>query len=675
MDASLRALYYPESISVVGVSPRADNFATIIFSNLMEAKERGLLKADVYPVNPLYEECLGHRCLRSVPPTDLMIVSVPSSAVWGYLKSGDEVGVKASIVISGGFTEAGGERLLKEKLRMRVLGPNTIGIVNPYNGINTLFLPKFKKRMDGSDARSLPELRQGRVAIITQSGGVSVSILDELLSNGIGISSLTCLGNSEDITVSDVLEFLAGDENTEAVAMYIEGIRDGERFMRAASELTRRKKAFALVAGATEAGRRATMSHTASIVTNYDIYVAAMKQTGIVRVQSLRELMDVVRTFERNGLPKGREAVVITNSGGAGVLAAEALARNGVGLPDVGDVLRPLKDQGIIPRVASLHNPVDVSASGTDESIISALRRLTEAGHRNFVVISTHYPPGITDKLPSSIRSVAASSGAFVLAVELGSTEWSEHLRRVYEGVGIPAFETPEEASAALASLIRAGSSAPSWKPVELAEEPGALPEGPEAAKILERFGIRAPEWGWIDEADLERLPYPVALKVHRKDLVHKTERGALRLGIRSSDEARAAWEELSRAFPGGRVYYQKMIEGLEVRLGFFRDESFGPVISVGLGGIYTELFRISSLRICPVSEQEAAEMLRETKLYEALSGYRGRRLMPPEELARAMAGLSEWIYANRRIRELEINPLIVSDAGAFAVDVRIAIP
>jgi Acyl-CoA synthetase (NDP forming) len=248
--------------------------------------------------------------LKEVPETDLTIISVPSSLAWQYLKEADKRGTKTAIVISGGFTESGSEKLLKEKLKIRVLGPNTIGIVNTYNGLNTLFLPEKKATKDGRFLESLPKLKKGKVAIITQSGGISVSILDELLTNNIGISSLTCLGNSEDITISDTLEFLSYDENVEAVAIYIEGIKDGKKFMKIASDLTKKKKAFALLAGVTQVGKRATMSHTASIMSDYETYSSALKQAGIIQVYTLRELIDVIKTYEMNGLPRSDKVIV-----------------------------------------------------------------------------------------------------------------------------------------------------------------------------------------------------------------------------------------------------------------------------------------------------------------------------------------------------------------------------
>ncbi|MDP8023817.1 MAG: acetate--CoA ligase family protein [Nitrososphaeria archaeon] len=676
MSSELYPLYYPDSISVIGVSPREDNFATIIFKNLLNAKAEGLLKADVYPVNPLYEECLDYKCLKEVPGTDLMIISVPSNLVWQYLKEGDRKGTKTAIVISGGFTEAGGEKLLRENLKIRVLGPNTIGIVNTFNGLNTLFLPEKKPAKDGRLLASLPGLKRGKVAIITQSGGVSVSILDELLSNGIGISSLTCLGNSEDITISDTLEFLSYDENTEAVAMYIEGIRDGRKFMRVASELTKKKKAFALLAGVTQVGKRATMSHTASIMSDYQTYSSALKQSGIVQVQNLRELIDVIKTYELNGTPRSERAVVLTNSGGAGVLAADNLAKLGVEVPPLTDLLIKLKETGKVPKIASLANPVDVSASGNDESMLEVYRSLSEKGFSNFIVISTHYPPGITDKLPEALKRVSDSFRNFNIAVELGNTEYSEHLRKTFWEIGIPAFNSPEEASFAMAYLIRASKAQPTWH-YSVRKEPvlgfKGLIINPESSDFLKEFGFRIPTWGWIDQSDLKALPYPVVLKVYREDLIHKTEQGAVRAGVSNAQEALAAVEELKRKFPDGRIYYQQMVKGYEIRLGFVRDDSFGAVASIGLGGILTELYRITSNYVCPVSVEEAIAMLRETKIYDLLSGYRGKKVFNPENLAESVSELSEWVYDKQNIKELEVNPLIVNENGPYAVDIRMS--
>jgi acetyltransferase len=674
MNYDLYPLYYPESISVIGVSPREDNFATIIFKNLIKAKEERTLNAEIYPVNPLYEECAGYKCLKEVPETDLTIISVPSSLAWQYLKEADKRGTKTAIVISGGFTESGSEKLLKEKLKIRVLGPNTIGIVNTYNGLNTLFLPEKKATKDGRFLESLPKLKKGKVAIITQSGGISVSILDELLTNNIGISSLTCLGNSEDITISDTLEFLSYDENVEAVAMYIEGIKDGKKFMKIASDLTKKKKAFALLAGVTQVGKRATMSHTASIMSDYETYSSALKQAGIIQVYTLRELIDVIKTYEMNGLPRSDKVIVLTNSGGAGVLAADNAAKNGVNVPNVSGMLNELKATGKVPKIASLANPVDVSASGTDESIIEVYKKLSENGFSNFIIISTHYPPGITDKLPESIKKISDEYKNFNISVELGNTEWSEHLRKTFWLMGIPAFNSPEEASITMAYLVKSSKAQPTWR-FSVRKEPVINFKGiiidPESSEFLKEFGFIIPPWGWIDKSDLNRLPYPIALKVYRKDLIHKTEQNAVRVNILNTQEAAIAIEDLNKKFPDGRIYYQQMIKGQEIRLGFVKDESFGAVVSVGVGGTLTELYRMTSNYVCPVTFDEALDMLKETKLFDILKGYRNKTIYDPEKFARTISELSQWVYDKENLKELEINPLIINENGPYVIDLR----
>ncbi len=670
--------YYPSSISVVGVSPREDNFATIIFKNLLESKSRGLLKADIYPVNPLYESCLGFECLKEVPKTDLTIISVPSSVAYQYVDEADRAGVKAAIVISGGFSEVGGERLIKRELRMRVLGPNTIGIVNAYNGLNTLFLPRMKPTKYGAELESLPQLKQGKIAVITQSGGVSVSLLDELLSNDVGISYLTCLGNSEDVTASDVLDFLAEDERTEVALLYVEGIKDGLKFLKSATRFTSKKKAFAVIAGKSQTGRRATVSHTASIIKNYTLYMSAFRQAGIVVVDSLRELVNVARVYDKSGLPRDERVAVITNSGGAGVLAADELGSKGISVPDSSKDLERLKAEGKVPAIASLANPIDVSASGRDESIIEVYRTLSERGLSNFIIISTHYPPGISDRLPEAISSLSKIYRNFNIAVELGRSEWSEHLRKEYMKQGIPVLNYPEEASDAAYYLIEAFRSRPSWKEETISEptvKAKGLTTNPEDFEFLKDFGFSLPGWGWVEgEEELRKAQYPIVLKVYQEGLVHKTEAGAIKTNIKSLEEAYEAFKELRSRFPSGRIYYQEQVSGIEVRVGVVKDEVFGHYINVGFGGILTELLSSGSTYICPVDKELALKMLHESKIYEAISGFRGIYRYPPESFAEALSKLSKWAYSKEEVEELEVNPLIINSRGMFAADFRMKV-
>ncbi len=311
-----------------------------------------------------------------------------------------------------------------------------------------------------------------------------------------------------------------------------------------------------------------------------------------------------------------------------------------------------------------------------DESMLEVYRSLSENDFSNFIIIGTHYPPGITDKLPEAIKQISEKHKNFNIAVELGNTEYSEHLRNAFWQSGIPAFNSPEEASAAMAYLIKSSKIQPSWH-YSVKKEPALSFEGvvinPESSEFLKEFGFKIPLWGWIDVTDLKSLPYPVVLKVYRADLIHKTEQGAVRVGITNDVEALAAAEELNKKFPDGRIYYQQMVKGHEIRLGFVKDESFGAVVSVGVGGILTELYRITSNYVCPVTLEEAISMLKETKIFELLSGYRGRSVYDPQKLASSVSALSEWVYGKENLKELEINPLIVNENGLYVADLRMS--
>ncbi|MEM3321608.1 MAG: acetate--CoA ligase family protein [Conexivisphaerales archaeon] len=675
MDGLLKRLYEPSTIAVVGPSPNSDNLATVILNNLITAVRDGRLKADIYAVNPIYEECLGLKCKKELEEgTDLAIIAVPTRLAEDYLLQAQDKGTRVAIVISGGFSESGGKSL-RQLRGTRVLGPNTLGIVDPYSGINTMFLPRYKVTSEGVGLRSIPDPIKGHTAIIAQSGGISASLYDELLSSGVGIRSLTCMGNSDDIDAAEIVNYFSEDDYTNLIALYLEGVQDGRKLMNAISKAALKKKVIAIIAGVSEAGKRATYSHTASIINNSQVYISAMQQAGALYVTDFRDFIALIKSYQMLGTVKGRGVAVLTNSGGAGVLAADEASLRGMNIVSLHSRLIDLKEKGLLPRIASVENPVDVSASGSDSNIEAVYERLMKFDDVNSVVlISTHYPPLITDLLPSKIALIHRKSRKPTIAVELGKSPWSQHIREIYDANGIPSVDSPQQAARVLFLLYKLNELRPSWIPKaeqsSVTLTPGVHTE-PELANIIDIFGFKSPKWTWVErEDDLSKIKYPIALKVFSKSIIHKTEAGAVKLNV-NKNYATALFRKLEEAFPDGRIYAQEMISGIEMRVGIAHDSAFGKYIDVGAGGILTELLEDHSTKIAPVSASEVSKMLEELKVVPLLKGYRGGIIADLTSLANSISTLSIWAASFDKLIEIEINPLIINKTGSFAVDVR----
>ncbi len=659
MNNGLKHILEPESVAVVGVSPNEKNLATVIFKNIQyEFSKRGRA---VYAVNPLYEECAGVRCNDRVPSSDLVIIAVPASLVKGYVKQAEQAGAKAAIVISGGFKESGGQPLLDWKPRLRVLGPNTIGVVNPHWGLNTLFLPHVKEYISGEILESIPDPAPGDVAIVAQSGALSITMLDDLTHLGVGLRGLVCTGNSEDISGEEAIEFFSEDGMTRVIAVYLEGVKDGRLLMRAVKRAKEAgKDVIAIVGGITDEGRRATGSHTASMIRNSALFTNALKQAGAYLARSYDEAMAVAALRSKWPTSRINSVVILSNSGGAGVLASDELGRNGVPLAEVPQGLIALRESGLIPRAASVKNPIDLTASGTDESFLLALDELCRGGAQGLIIIATHYPPGVSGSLPEKISAKIKSScpDVPVVAVEVGSSAWSVAYRDGFMKSGIMSFSSPESAARALSGLYALPRISPFF--AEATNEKASVSaELDEIYSMVEDAGFSRLPWGWINgEDDLKGLPYPIVLKVQAAGLVHKQKAGGVITGIRSPEEASAKYRELLRVFPGARVYYQRQVNGFEIRVGFVSDETFGTAIDIGYGGIYTEKLPHVTY-VAPITESGV----------KSASSEAGISI--PDSLAKAISRLSFIIAGSGKFKEFEINPVIVSNDGYYPVDIK----
>ena len=470
--SELKSFLWPKGIVVVGASRDPSKPGHVIFRILLENKRRGLLEANVYAVNPNAESILGEKVYKSIaevpPDADLGVVVVPAKLVPAAISELGSRGVRAAIIISAGFSEVGNRDLEMEVVKVarekgvRVLGPNCVGVFSPWSGLDTLFLPYEKVLRDGRTVVSTPRPPPGHVALVSQSGAVGTAALDYMAGEGIGLSHFISVGNKADVDEVEILRLLAEDELTRVILLYVENVNRGREFVKAASEVSKRKPIIALKAGRTSAGRRAAASHTAALAGVDEVYNAAFERCGIIRAMDLEELFDFAKAFVYQPPPRGPRVGILTDGGGAGVMAADKAEEVGLVVPvlegEAYERLEELRRKGEIPAFAQVSNPVDLTGSATTEMFVKALEIMLSSEELDAVVVlALHQVPGVPDpvELARELARVASRYTKPVLAVDTGWSEAAILERREFERGGVPAYPTPERAVRALGALYR----------------------------------------------------------------------------------------------------------------------------------------------------------------------------------------------------------------------------
>ena len=468
----LRAFFDPRSVAVVGASPIAHKVGNIIVHNLIENKERGLLKAELFPVNPRYPTILGQKCypsLRDLPQdVETLVVVIPAEGVPQVIEEGASKNAKAAIVISSGFREVGNteldERLTKagKESGIRIIGPNCLGIYDPYSGMDTLFLPEVKMLSSGREVVATPRPLPGYISLISQSGGFGVAALDYMAGSMMGVRAFVSLGNRCDVDEHELLAFFRQDEKTRVVLLYLEGLKGGREFLNAARQFTRSKPIVALKSGRTEAGARAAASHTAALAGVDKIYDAAFTQSGVVRAQTLEEFFDMGRALQFQKPAPGNRMSIVTNAGGPGIIAADTCIESGLRVDRLSEAtlgkLNAMKARGELLQIMTGANPIDLSGQGTSEMFAKVLRILIEAQEVDGVIVMPfHQAPPILDDAVESIAETHKGHLKPILACDVGGTEMAEEFRARFEKYGIPAYETPERAARAMYALAKYG--------------------------------------------------------------------------------------------------------------------------------------------------------------------------------------------------------------------------
>lgn len=658
----LDTLFNPKSIAIVGASRDHEKVGNIILRNI-----KNTFSDKIYVVNNKADTVEGLRSYKSLTDigenVDLMVVTVPRDAVPSVMEEGGKLGVKSAIIITSGFREVdehGSE--LQDKVsaicdsyQIRYLGPNTLGMITPT--FNATF--------------ALTDVKKGNVAVVAQSGGIGVYMLDWARKTRIGLSYFVSLGNEANINETDVFEFLSTDVGTKAIFSYIEGIADGNRFLSIAPNIIGRKPVIFLKGGIGAKGAQAVKTHTASVAGSVDIFRAAVRTVGGIYVDTLEDLLNIAKIITSDeGIKK--DLLIVTNSGGHGVLTTDEIDRRSLNLIGLPDAVEP-ELRKLLPSQSRPANPLDLSGDADRIRYKNALMAVQGLDCTKLVIV---------EALPMSscveiAKTLLSFKGKGVVGVMMGLDE--DAALRILESANIPAFQFPEDAIRAIKYFTDQVKPTRKIRVKQPVLEAEGLISGRsylrdfEAFKLLEIYGIRMPKWGLATSSEeamkvAEQVGYPLVMKLSLDSPVHKTEMGGVLLGLQKGD-IDDAYSELSKK--SNRVLLQKQVDGAEIFLGGLKDPVFGPAIVTGVGGIYVEVLKSLSYGLCPVSEDEAMSMLVDSKAHQLLSA-RGKSYNE-NSMITTITRLSRLII-DFDIKEMDINPLIVNEDEAFAIDPRIVL-
>jgi len=695
----LESFFNPQSVAIVGASRQKSKVGYEILANMIEAGYEGR----IFPVNPKAGDIDGLKCysdLESLPEApELVLIIVPARIVSSVMKQCAEVGAKAVVIITAGFREVGdeGRALEKEVVQIarqagiRIIGPNCLGVIVPVNRLNASF---------GGDLPSA-----GGIAYISQSGALLAAILDTANASGIGFSKLVSIGNKADVDELDVIEALADDDDTTVIAGYLESITDGNAFVRLAEQISHVKPILLMKSGGTEAGAQAASSHTGSLAGSEAAYESAFERAGIIRCDSIEQQFYFAQAFANQPLPAGSRVAVITNAGGPGIMATDAIERQGLTFARLNeDTVSKLAAK--LPPAANLLNPIDILGDALADRYDFALDVVLDDPNVDVVLVLLT-PQAMTEAAATAeaiVRVRRRKPDKPILGCFLGAAKVEDGVKIFQEG-GIPQYVSPESAVTTIEAMVRYVK----WRSrpkrvvklfpvnrrkveniVERHLRQGILDIGEADSKeILEAYGFVTPKGALATTADqaaniAQQLGYPVVLKIWSPDILHKSDVGGVKVGIDSEQEVRDAFDLMIYRIPKKQpdahilgVLVQEMCrKGKEVILGMHRDPHFGPLMMFGMGGIMVEVLKDVSFHLAPLTADEAKQMLVSTKTYKILQGVRGDEGVDIDRIAEGLQRLSQLVTEFPQIKEMDINPYVVGHEGTtpIAVDARISL-
>lgn len=701
---NLDALLAPRSVVLVGASPEPGSVGNIALRNLLAAKFRGSLQL----VNPKYAEVSGVACHRSIADLpavpDLALVATPPATLPGIISELGRRGTRAAVVITAGLDAATKQAMLTAAKPhcLRIQGPNCLGLMLPPIGLDASFSHRAPAR--------------GDLAFLSQSGALITSIVDWAAARAIGFSHVVSLGDMADVDFGDLIDYLAADPQSRAILLYMESVTNAPKFMSAARRAARAKPVVVIKSGRHAAGAKAAMSHTGALAGSDKAYAAAFERAGLLRVRALEELFDAAEILSRGPRLTGERLMIVTNGGGAGVLAADRLADWHGTLADLSGTTRAALDE-VLPTTWSHANPVDIIGDATPERYAKALDVVLNDDTADAVLVM-NCPTALSESVEAgaaTLDAIARHRKAIgekpVLTVWLGDIA-ADPARKAFRAAGIPSFETPDDAISAFMQLARHARAqrqltrTPPSLPTDLAFDApaasaiiaGALRDGrsalteAEAKDLLATYGIpTVPTEVAATPADAARIAEKllanggsVVLKIVSRDISHKSDVGGVRLDLTSPDEvgdaARLMLDKVAKRMPGAHVTgfaVQPMIKrpkAHELLLGMSTDTTFGPLMTFGAGGTSVEVTRDTKQALPPLDLGLARDLIRGTRIARLLAGYRDRAAADLDAIALNLVRLSYLISAHPEIRELDINPLLADEKGVIALDARVSI-
>ena len=694
MPSSLKPFFNATGVAILGASTSPKKLSYGILKNLVDFGYQG----GIYPVNPKADEILGKRAYATVAevpdPVELAVVVLPVTMIMETMREIGDRGIKTVVIITGGFKELGPDgaeieksvKKLADEYGMRVVGPNCVGTMDIRTGLNSTFIA------------GMPPA--GPIAFISQSGAICGGVIDLIINSKIGFSHIASLGNMMDVTETDMLEYFAEDENVKVIAMYVEGIKDGKRFMRVAREVSRRKPIVFLKAGKNDAGAKAVSSHTGSLAGSYAAYQSAVRQAGVIEVSTINELFNLAWALGSQPLPRGKRVAITTNAGGAAALAADSLDFNGFELAKISPEIQSRLREKLNPS-AQVSNPVDMLGSVSPEDYLWSLSNL-ESDDGVDVLLPILVPQALVDTpgVAKAWVEIGGKTQKTLLTCLMGERSTLE-AEQILNLNSVPVFKFPDQAGPVLQGMWTY-KEVLERKPFEEVSYQQADRQGVEIALaaigerrvigeyesrlLLGAYGIPNVPGGLARTAEealaiAEAIGFPIVLKIVAEGLIHKSDAGGIVLNLNNADELRVAYndliERIKKNEPSAQIVgamVEKMAaKGVEVIVGMRRDATFGPLMMFGMGGTMVELVKDIQFRVAPLSQDDIKSMVAETMAGKLLKGFRGAPVGDFDALYKAIAQLSHLALEHAEIQEIEINPLIVypEGKGIMAIDSR----
>ncbi len=702
----LDAIFAPKSVAVIGATEKAGSVGRTLLWNLISNPFGGT----VFPINPKRSSVLGIKAypnIAAVPePVDLAVVVTPAPTVPSVIGQCVEAGVKGAIIISAGFKEVGEQgieleqQILEQARRgnLRIIGPNCLGVMSPVNGLNATF----------ANAMARP----GSVGFISQSGALCTSILDWSFRENVGFSTFISIGSMLDVDWGDLIYYLGDDPATRSIVIYMESIGDARSFLSAAREVAFTKPIIVIKPGRTEAAAAAAASHTGALTGSDEVLEAAFRRCGVLRVKTIDDLFNMAEVLEKQPRPKGKRLTILTNAGGPGVLATDALIAHGGELatlsPETVDALNQ-----ILPPHWSHGNPIDILGDADPERYAEAIAvALTDPNTDGLLAILT--PQSMTDPTQTAKRFVETLQGSSlpakpILASWMGGAEVAAG-EAILNNAKIYTFPFPDTAAQIFNYMWRysyslrglyetpvlpgeadenAPNRAKAREIIQTAQEAGrTLLTEFESKQLLEAYGIPTVETRIAKSEEeavqlAEKIGYPVVLKLYSETITHKTDVGGVHLNLPDADAVRKAYQAIESSvlakagaehFLGVTVQPMLKLEGYELIIGSSPDPQFGPVLLFGTGGQLVEVFKDRALALPPLNTTLARRMMEQTKIYTALQGVRGRSPVDLVALEQLLVRFSQLVVEQRWIKEIDINPLLASPERLISLDARVVL-